>query len=79
MIGVRRRDLVVVRARWEINVAGFAFDLRPRGCSCSRDWQPVTIGAAEMASRQKKHHTKKNSIVTQSVTRGDHDLIMNCL
>ena len=78
MIGVRRRDLVVARARWEINVAGFAFDLWSRGCYRSRDWQPVTIGVAEMASRQKKHHTKKNSIVTQSVTRSDHDSIMNC-
>jgi hypothetical protein len=32
-----------------------------------------------MASQQNKHHTKKNSIVTQSVTRGDHDPIMNRL
>jgi hypothetical protein len=32
-----------------------------------------------MASGQKKLHTKKNSLVTQSVTRGDHDSIMKRL
>jgi hypothetical protein len=32
-----------------------------------------------MASQQKKHHTKKNSIVTQSVTRNDHDSLMKRL
>jgi hypothetical protein len=32
-----------------------------------------------MASQQNKHHTKKNSIVTQSVTRGGQDSIMKRL
>jgi hypothetical protein len=79
MIGVRRPDLVVARARREINVAGFIFRSSASWLLPQSQLTAVTIGAAEMASRQKKHHTKKNPIVTQSVTPGDHDSIMNRL
>jgi hypothetical protein len=79
MIGVRCPDLVVARARREFNVAGFAFRSSVSWLLLQSQLTAVTIGVAEMASRQNKHHTKKNSIVTQSVTRGDHNSIMNRL
>ena len=82
MIGVRRPDLAVARVRREINVAGFAF-------RSSVSWllPQSQLAAGHHRSRrdglrQKKHNTKKNSIVTQSVTRRrlrlDHEPPLSC-